>query len=1014
MSSKHLNIVTISRCVIKTLASYLLAIAVLCVVSQAQVVTGSLTGQVLDSSQAAVPGATVTAVNTESGASKTATTGSTGNYTIPFLAPGTYNVSASVQGFKTAMRKNIEVSVGPALALNFTLEVGATTQTVSVTAAAPLLNSVNAQQNISLDRMKVSQLPVNQRNIVGLLNLGTGVSTQGQSGIVMNGLPSQGFSFTINGVAGSPDSESSSLSLYGGFNIIKGPSMQDVQEVQIAKNIYSAAIGNALSGNVNIITKSGTNTLHGDAFFNYESGGLAAVDHFSTEKNSQVFRQFGGALGGPIVKDKLFFFGDYEGYRQIAQTAETGYVPSRYIRSATEAAIPSSATYWNLWPLPTGPEAPGDVTAFFAGTAASTKADNHFDANLDWNINPTNIWSVRASRGRPTYLQPRLVIGNSRDYVGKTESISSIYTHVWSPVLNSQFLFGYNYSFVDRLDEIFAHNEIPSIAAPGLPTTSGEIFVKWGTNTSWKSQNVWIHGRQTIKFGGYVRNNTAHRQNSEVPNYTYTSITDLLQNRPGNARFSFAIPKFRLQQALVGGYIQDDFRIKPQLMLNLGLRYDYGEVPNEIDGHFFNRDGPFGPFRDPNNAWNPDPTDFSPRFGFAWTVGQAQQTVVRGGFGMFYIPQNLFAGPVDLVAFNPSLPNGATLGGPQLQSLGIVYPNGNTAVKPLVESTGIDGLNSIDPNFKNAYTEQWSLQIEQQLGRNMVLDVGYMGNHGVHLPMSPTYNRINRTTGLLEHPNFGEFYYYQSADMSNYNSLQVSLKKRFAHDLMFDMYYTYSDNTTYWADNMSCCGSDNGPQDLNNLAANHGPAPQMQRHVVTGDLVYHLPFGKSLFSTSNSILKGIIGGWQIGSTWNFHSGSPLLIVQGDNNSPGARPDLLVTSPGMTVRGDYRAPLPTGEIMYLNTDMFAEVPLGPGGTTIRPGTLSRNGVFGPGAWTIDSSLFKDFRIEERATLQLRLDVFNLFNHTNFDDPETDITSSNFGVITGSAPGRVLQLSAKIDF
>ncbi|MGH9622269.1 MAG: hypothetical protein ACRD45_21505, partial [Bryobacteraceae bacterium] len=247
-------------------------------------------------------------------------------------------------------------------------------------------------------------------------------------------------------------------------------------------------------------------------------------------------------------------------------------------------------------------------------------------------------------------------------------------------------------------------------------------------------------------------------------------------------------------------------------------------------------------------------------------------------------------------------------------------------------------------------------------------------NHGVHLPMSEDFNRINRTTGLLDHPNFGEFDYYQSADMSNYNSLQVSLKKRFSHNLMFDLYYTYSSNTTYWGDAMTGSDSDYGPQDLNNLAANHGPAPQMQRHVVTGDLVYRLPFGNTLLSTNNPVLKGIIGGWQIGGTWNFHSGSPLLIVQGDNNSPGARPDLLVTSPNMTVRGNYRTPLPGGQIMYLNTDMFAEVPLGPGGTTTRPGTLSRNGVFGPGAWTMDASLFKNFRIEERATLQLRLDVF----------------------------------------
>jgi Carboxypeptidase regulatory-like domain len=1003
-----------SYALVATLVS--LVMVTFCVVVQAQVVSGSITGQVLDPSKAAIPGATITATNVESGARKTTSTGSSGYFTIPFVVPGTYTVSASARGFKTLNQKGIVVSVGQAASLNLTLEVGTTTQTVSVTAAAPLLNSVNAQQNISLNTMHVDQLPVNQRDVTALLTLGNGVTNEGSGEMSMNGLPSEGFSFTIDGVDSTPDSERSSIALYQGFNVIKGVSMQAIQEVQIAKNIYSADIGDSLSGNINIISKSGTNTFHGDAFENYESGGLMAVNHFLARKAPQVFHQFGGAIGGPIIKNKLFFFGDYEGYRQTGSVAETGDVPSRYIRNVVGAAIPSSVTYWNLWPLPTGSEQPGDLSAFFAGTVASTETTDQYDAKIDWDINPTNIWSIRASRGRPTYLQPRLAIGNSRDRVGKTDNIASIFTHVWSPTLSSQLLFGYNYSFVDRIDLQFAHQNIPSIALPGLPTTAGdsELFVKFGTNTSWKSQNVWVHGRHTVKFGGSWLINTAHRQNEQTPEYDYTSLTDLLNNQPSAAVYGFALPIFRLAQNLFGGYIQDDFRVKPRLMLNLGFRYDYGQVPNEIDGHFFNRQGPFGPFRDPNSAWNADYRDFSPRFGFAYTVDQAQKTVVRGGFGMFYIPQNMFAGPVDLVAFSPTLPNGATLDATQLQNLGIAFPDSNTTVAPLVSSTGIITINAIDPNFKNAYTEQWSLQVEHQLTPNMVFDIGYMGNHGVHLPMSPIFNRLSRTTGLAPYPNFGQFNYYQSIDMSNYNSLQMSLRKRFSQSLMFDAYYTYSSNTTFWADDMSCCGGSNGPQDLNNLALNHGPAPQMLRHVVTGDLVYHLPFGESIFATSNPVTKAIIGGWQLGSTWNFHSGSPMLILQGGNNSPGARPDLLATSPNSTIRGNYRTPLPNGKIMYLNTSMFAPVPLGPGGTTIRPGTLSRNGVFGPGGWTMDSSLFKNFRIEERATLQLRLDAFNLWNHTNYNNPTTDISSNNFGVISSSQPGRVLQISGTINF
>jgi len=1005
----------------KRIWSYTLVAALLglitastCAVVHAQVVTGSITGQVLDPSNAVVPGALIKATNEDTGQTKSTTTGTTGNYTLSFVLPGTYDLVVSTKGFKTLTRKGIDVAVGQAVSLNLTLQVGSATQSVTVTSAAPLVNAVNAQQNINLNSMKVAQLPVNQRDITGLLSLGTGVSTESGGTVSMNGLPPQGFSFTVDGVPSSPDAETSSISLYQGFNVIKGPSMQAIQEIQIAKNIYSADIGDALSGNVNIITKSGTNAFHGDAFENYESGGLMAVNHFLGRKAPQVFHQFGGAIGGPIIKNKLFFFGDYEGYRQTAATPETGLVPSLYIRNAVEQAIPASTTYFNLWPAPTSSEQPGDVSAFFAGTAASTEVTDQFDAKVDWNINATNIWSVRASRGRPNYLQPRLVIGNSRFRVGKTDNISSIFTHVWSPTLSSQLLFGYNYSFVNRLDQEFAANKIPSISAPGLPSTGAEIFVKWGAVASWASQNVWVHGRHTVKFGGSWKINTAHRQNEQVPEYSYASVTDLLNNQPSSALFVFPIPVFRLKQDLFGGYVQDDFRVKPRFMLNLGLRYDYGQVPNEINGHFFNRDGPFGPFLDPNHAWNADYTNFSPRLGFAWTVDQAQKTVVRGGVGIFYIPQNMFAGPVEIVKFSEYAPSEATLTGSQLQNLGVAYPQGNSTVEPLVEQAKIINDTAIDPNFKNPYTEQWSLEVQRELAQNIVLSVGYMGNHGVHLPMSPVYNRLSRVTGLPENANFGQFRYYTSTDMSNYNSLQVSLRKRFSNHLLLDAYYTYSSNTTFWADSMTCCGASNGPQDLNNMAANHGPSPFMTRNVVTGDLVYHLPFGESILSSSNPVLKGVIGGWQLGETWDFHSGSPLLIVQGGNNSPGARPDLLVTSPNSTILSNYRTLTSNGHIQYLDTSMFAKVPLGPGHTTVRAGTLGRDAVFGPGGWTMDSSLFKDFRLKERATLQLRMDMFNTWNRTNYHNPTTDISSGSFGRITGSAPGRVLQLSGTINF
>ncbi len=740
----------------------------------AQVTTGTLYGRVVDPSGAVVPEAAVIATNVLTSTTKATVTNGRGQYTIPFLTVGTYTVTIEAPGFKTRVEDGLEISSGQKITITSELEIGALQEVITVVTETPLLNMASAEQDIHVTSAMVKELPVNRRQITQLLNTGPGTNAVGNV-MSINGLPVFGFTFTVDGVDATSDSELPSLGLYGGYNYIKGVSMEAVKEVEVSKNIFSAEIGMTVSGNVNIITKGGTNQLHGSTFWNYQSGGLNARNHFTAEKVSEVFHQFGASLGGPVVRDRLFFFGAFEGYRLTKMEPMSGFVPSRWIRDATIAATPASRAYFDLWPLPTGAEEAGDATAFYAGSHAATRDDNHVVARLDYNLSPSDYLSARYTRGRPNRLSPRLAIGNPRDFRGEVENVAFTWTKVLGPTTTSELRFGWNKNSTDRVDRIWEAG-IPAIEDV-LPGTDGEIFIKSGSN--WSLENTWalVRGRHSFKFGALARVWRASRINEDVPWYDYANVEDLLANQAHQAGFSFGIEEFQIRSWDAGVFVQDDVRVTPSLMLNLGLRWDYSAVPRERDRRFFNRDGPFGgadqgsgvvQYRDPDSVWNANYKMISPRVGLAWSLDE--RTVLRGGAGFFYIPFNLFSGPVEIVQNALGEPGYIDLDGSALDELGIRYPDGNDAVKPLVDgrsecdpvaltcpTTGFISETSIDPDRENPYTIQWTLGLSRQLTDTVAFDVAYVGNHGVKLTYSPSINRIDRVSGRRPVAGFGGF-----------------------------------------------------------------------------------------------------------------------------------------------------------------------------------------------------------------------------------------------------------------
>jgi len=973
----------------------------------AQETTATLFGRVSDPSGAVIPGASVTAVNDSTLVSRTATTDERGEFAIPFLPVGTYTVTVRADGFKAYERSGLALSSGQKVEITFPLELGATTETVNVTGEAPLLNTVNAEQDITIGDEQVSNLPVLSRDISDLVDLGTGASSDGET-MSLNGLPGRGFTFSVDGVDASPDPEFPSMSLYQNFNFIKGVSMEAVQEVETSKNIFSAAIYHTVSGNVNIITKSGTNEFHGSLFEKYQSGGLNAVNHLLARKSPMVFHQFGGSVGGPIKRNKLFFFTAFEGYRRNESQVLTGQVPSRSIREFATAAIPESAAFWELWPLPTGAEQPGSVDADFAGTGFLNHEDEHTSTRIDWNVDDKSFFSGRFTWGNPRRRIPRLILGNGRVHDGLNYNISATYTRQWSPTLTSETRFGSNHSDVDRIDEIFEAG-IPVLTGAGLPGTGGEIFLKSGSTNTIDQSFALVKGKHSLKFGGVFRFGNSQRVNEEVPIFEFSSLDAIQANDPTEARFIFPLEEFKITRWFGGLFIQDDIRMTSKFTLNLGLRWDYSAVPRERDDRLFNREGPFGPFRDPDSAWNANFDNWSPRASFAYRLNN--KTVIRGGAGIFFIPFNLFSGPVEIVKNGLDVPTEARLSQAQLDDLGVTFPASNDQVRPLVQASNIISDTAIDPNWDNSYSAQWNFTIQRQLTNNLVWEIGYVGNRGLKLIYSPNWNRQDRVSGLRDDAGFTEFRFYQSADASKYHSLQTSLKKRFSDNLSFNWNYTWASNTSFFRNEFTCCGATENPQDLNDLFANHGPAPAMIRHRSTIDFVYELPFGQS----GSRGQQMLLGGWQFSGVLEARSGLPLLIRQG-NGGPGQRPDIVVSNHEAGVRRDeHDEPLADGGFQFLVPGAFQPVTLNDSGTrAIRAGNLGRRSIFGPGRWGLDFSITKILRFNDRHRLEFGVNFFNALNHTNFSGVQTDVLSNRFGRITSTEPGRQTQFQIRYEF
>lgn len=982
-------------------AFHLALALVLAAVCFGQVVTSSLFGVVTDSSGAAVPAAKITLTADATGLAASAVADAAGEFSLTSVQAGRYTVQIEASGFQTLRRTGLDLASGARIRTTFQMEVAGVQSKVEVSAAAPMINAVNAEQRTNLDSRSVRELPTARRDWTNLLGLNTGVTVSGGT-VSLNGLAPASFRITVDGTDSSSDSELPSLSMSGNFNFIKGVSLEAIEEVNVAKGIASAEIANTMSGNVNINTRRGTNELHGSLFALNQTENLNARLQTLSTKPAVVYNQYGGSLGGPIIRNKLFLFGVYDGYQLRGFQGLSGNVPTDAFRRRAVAAVPAYQVLFDTFPLPTQQAGnPNALVALYQGAGSEIARDTHGVLRGDYHLGDRTIVTARYTRGRPFRLIPRVQTGNPRDWTGTTEIGTLNVTHSRAKwVFESRF--GMNYNVIARVDQVIRAG-VPGLGGALGFSASGENFFKEGTNQTMEQLAGTTIGRHSLRMGVLYGNLWATRDNVEVPSVDYANEADFLANLPNRVQVTFGVRAYRINSWNAGGFVQDDFRVSRRLMVNMGVRWDYYAVPSERDGRLFNRNEPLGQgsYRPAESIWNARYNNFSPRLGFAYTADAKGRTVVRGGAGIFHNPRPMFGGPVDLVQNALDEPFRVIYSRADVLQFGPVlrYPVVNDRVLPIAKGPqAIIAGTAINPDWGYPRSYQWSFGVQRQLTNQIAVETGYVGTRGMGLMMVRTMNPPDRVTGARPNPGFATFRYRDASESTNYHSWQSSLRQRFSSGFTYNLNYTWSKTLSYTGDADLLLPA--SPQDINNVRAEYGPASFDARHRFLTDFVYDLPFTRWIRS------KRLASGWQVSGVLTLQSASPLLITQ-PSGLDSSRPDFAGGSPVLDGFAD--------SLQYLNAGAFRQVPLGAvSRLPLRPGNLGRNAVPGLGFWNLDANLAKTVAITERIQAQLRLEMLNATNSTMLSGVVTNITAANFGRITSTRGARVVQLGARLTF
>ena len=1048
--------------------------------ASAQSFRGSIRGTVTDPSGSVIAGAKVVAKNIGTGLQREATTGQDGAYVLAELPAGEYTVRAESAGLSPSAQ-NVQVNVGLDTSANFDLtKVQKVVQQLEITEEAPVIETTRDVLGQVVERRLVNELPLNGRDFGKLVALtpGTTVDPSGVAGTQggfgqfnINGNRDRSNNYTLDGTDDNdPYFNNSALNQagIGGAPAALLP-VEAIEEFNLQSQ-FGAEYGRNSGSVVNIITRSGTNQLHGSAFEFLRNSALDARNFFNTEPRKSVFQNnnFGVALGGPIVKDKTFFFGAYEGERERVGSDFLLLVPTRTQISQAR----SIAQALNGGVINPGLDAvlafyPQSDTPTLARTVNDKNSGDNLIVKVDHSISNQQLLTGRYAFARNYQVFPLGSPGGfgagSRlaDFSQTSPTRVQIFSVSWlstlSPSKINEVRFGYSryrtsFSSLNQTWDPVAHGLNLGTGKLGLPEfdftgienlgATGFSVPRGRTSQTYQFLDnlTWQRGKHTFKFGGEFRRANVDNFNDNLERgiYQFTAgiglsadpVIDALANfyTGGSQDTTFccsfvSVDTGNTQRTTnnngLSFFAQDDYRVARTFTLNLGLRWEYFGPLSEKNNLLSNY-APDGTLalvgtHGLNGVYERDLRDFGPRVGFAWNV--LKNTVVRGGYGIFYdyVPQDLLIANFTTsagVVTNPIGPKAVLPMNFDATAFNGTNPD-PTAPILSVNTTGPYSIFGTPHKFHSPYTQNFNLNVQQKLAENTSIEIGYVGSKGTKLVRLTDANEPD-ASGTRPNPNFGAINLLTPISSSTYHALQTTLRIQNNHRVSGFASYNWSKSLDDASDGIDFVPGIAFPQDPGNLKAEHGPSSFDTRQRFTAAINYDVPAWHAL--------RKLGSGWQLNWIASLQSGRPIPIVTASDTSGrfyfNQRPNVV---PGVDPIVHNWSPA-TG---YLNLNAFAQPSFG------TFGNLGRNSIYGPGYKNLDFSFTKNTLVTERINLQLRVEFFNILNHPNFAQPSHVIVPGGSGTASGGAltqtpdvaqtnPGlggggpRVLQLALKVSF
>lgn len=1057
----------------------------------AQGAAGTIVGRALDPSGASIVKASVTVRNLGTNETRAATTGVDGQYSVPLLPPGTYEVTVTAPGFSKSETQNITLLVDQTVRVDARMAVGQSTEVVEVTSAAPVVQTDSSSLGGVIDQRNVSTLPLNQRNFVSFTYLVPGVqipaegsidSTQGLA-LSVNGSRETANNFLIDGI----DDNDLVINQYSAI-----PSLDAVEEFKVQSGNYTAEFGRSGGAQINVVLKSGTNKFHGTAFEFFRNRKMDARNYFDRPEctaNSIAGTcgpipnldrsQFGVSLGGPIIRDKTFFFAAYEYLDQREASTRQASVPSLVQLASALAAVPNpnsaGLAILKLYP------------AANVGTNLTT-SNTFVSAPVSKQTTPFGVIKIDHKIGQNDMISGRYVVSNGTSlnafdplspYTNLPGYGTTVLTNgqlaggTWDHIFNDHMINQLRGGFNGENGSFHQTDNTNHNAALGFPTVltnpidlgfpnvsvSGFASIGQPTNTPQDHSTHTLHladdlswnpkfngGRHQFHFGAEYRyywypllfdtdargiwNFQGQLANSCTPTKGNV-LVELLCGTPDNATTVLQGVTMNLRAPSYDAYVQDDIHLTSHLTMNVGVRWELNVPPYELQNNLSTPDlssnsvtcNPkpgcqwltAGTNGVPRGLYSSTYHNFAPRVGLAWRPFDTDKFVVRSAFGIFY----------DIVPLNANL--NARLNPPFRNTLTITNPNGTATIQTILnQPPGAIGSTGtfMDRNFHDAYMEDWNLDMQYQFWHNTLLDVNYVGTHGVDLPGNTNLNQPN-VGGPIPYPQFGP----TLTDIINnrysaYSALQVKGEKHSANGLSFLLAYTFSRCLDNGSTLFGGLGGGNTAQYAHNLDAEKGLCSFNANHRLVISTVYSLPFGKGQkYLSSGGVASALAGHWQVSAINTDQTGQPFTVVRGIAQSGtyptagGDRPNQVgdpmvggpvAGNPGCAAPATVRNPQ-----HWFNPCAFAAAPG-------QFGNAARNNLLGPRFDDLDFTVLKEIPLMGNAqTLQLRGEFFNILNHPNFDLPTNNFDSSTVGAIQtanayGGRPPRQVQLAIKYIF